>query len=324
MRLRKPSKKTILAGMMLASLVLMLLPARCSRWVSDAVGPVLAPLGDAGMRVAFHVRQRAGELAGQGGSEQEDERTALMLTMLQERKRQQETIAQLQNWRRQLDDFPCKLIQAGVVGVEGVPLRNRRRLDSGSRDGARPGDLVTTRRLLHPMRVALLKNLGVLGRNFVVGRIIESGGHTATLQLVIDPAFEMPGRLYRRIEPGKNRSIYVDLPGGGRRSEEIRYDPKLPDPQFVDRPVPVLAQGDGRRMVLRQVPAEHGIRAGDILTTGPETEALLPFGLTVGKVTRTQPEPEDVHSVTVFVEPLADLAGLRQVYIVLPIARPGQ
>jgi cell shape-determining protein MreC len=319
--LRKPSKRWALGGLMLASVVLMLLPVNCSRWMSRAVQPVLAPLGVPGMHLVDHVRTRAGEMTGGGNPDRDEAVEALMTVIRQRMESQQRTIDELRKWRETLGAFPCKLIDASVVGVESVPLRNRRLLDAGSSEGVRDGDLATTRRLLHRMGVALPRHLTVLGRNYVAGRIVHPGAYTATLQLVIDPEFEMRAQLFRMLRPGAERAIYVRTPEGGKAAKTFRHDNRTPGPYPVGNAVPVLAQGDGRQIVLRQVPAEHGILPGDMVTTRELAELQLPFGLPIGRVTGTRPDEDDAHSVTVFAEPLAKLGTLRQVYIVLPVGR---
>ena len=320
--LREPSRKTVLAVLVLVSLVLMALPARCSRRICYVVQPMLAPLGEAGMRLTTHVRSRVNELTGRARPGDDAEVVAFMTAVRQHIESQHETIARLRKWRSTLGEFPCKLIDAVVVGAEGLALRDRRLLDAGRARGVAPGDLVTTRRLLHEFVVALPLHLTVLGRNYVVGRIIDSGAHTATLQLVTDPEFEMQANLWRIVQPGGQRVIYVDPPGGGRVKRKYAHDGR-PGPYPVGRPIPVLVQGDGRQIVLRDVPAKHEILPGDILTSSQSTRLLLPFGLTVGRVRRSEPDRKHAHAVSVFVEPLADLELIRHVYVVMPLERSG-
>lgn len=322
---RRPSKKGVLAALMLASAILLAVPAHYSRWICHVFQPLLAPLGKAGMYLTTGVRARVSELAGRTDAGADAEQVAFLTAVRQQLQTKDETIAELRQWRAALEGFPCKLIDASVVGAEPLGLRDRRLLDAGAADGAADGDLVTTRRLLHPIGVALPEHLTVLGRNYVAGRIIRPGAHTATLQLVTDPKFQMPAMLWRIVHPGGKRAIYEELPDGGRVRTEHVHDGR-PGPYPVGdppTPVPVLVQGDGRRIVLRDVPARHGILAGDIVTTSRSTELLLPFGLTIGRVARTEPDKQDPHAVTVFVDPLANLATLRRVYVVMPLDRAG-
>ncbi len=319
--LRRLSRKTVLAALLGISVVLAALPARCSRRICHVVRPLLAPLGKGGMYLTTHVRERVSELAGQADKQEDAETVALLAAIHEQLQSQRERIAQLTRWREVLgEEFPCRLIEASVVGAEGLALRDRRQLDVGRSQGISPGDLATTRRLLHRVGVALPEYLTVLGRNYVVGRIIDSGAHTATLQLVTDPQFRMPACVRRMLYPGARRVIYVERPGGGRVQEEYKHDGR-PGAYPIPKPIPVLAQGDGRRIVLRHVPAQHGIQPGDLLTTAASTELLLPFGLTIGRVVGAEPDKQDAHAVTVLVEPLADLATLREVYVVMPLAR---
>ena len=307
------TRKTILLALCLTSVVLMLIgqPARGLGRLAQAV---LSPLGQAGHGVVVHLRTRAGELLG---GPRDDPRVLLLsqqvLAMQQLLDQQHRLIQDLEQWREPLRGFPCRLIDARVVGAEGLPLYQRLKLQAQ----AKPVDgcLATVRPLVHDMEVALPEKLAVLGQHRVVGRVINCGGHSATLQLVTDRRFQMPGRLWRVIEPGQERRLMATGPGGGPAPRVVRHDGRA-GIMIVGEPIPVQVEGDGRQIVLHNVPGGSGVRPGDLLTTG-EGE-LLPAGLTIGRVVRVEPEKQSPHFVLVAVEPLADLARLDEVLIVAP------
>lgn len=308
-----------MTGLVAVSLALMVTPMRYTARLGDLVRPVMAPLGSGTVYITTHIRSRTAELLGGGAIPSDVE--PLLVAMQQTIRSQQEEIDSLRHWQRELNDFPCKLIPARVIGGESNPSRNRRTVDSGRRDGVGAGDLVSTRRLLHQMKVALPQELFVLGRNYLVGKIIDSAAHTATLQLVTDARFQSQAMLWRMIEPGGSRDIFVDGPGGAPVKKTITHDGRTPSAYPIGEPKAVLAEGNGAQIVLRHVPAQYNVRAGDLLTTPEQTRLLVPFGLTIGKVVSTQSEPAEANFVTVFVQPLADLNALEDVYIVLPINR---
>lgn len=324
MRLRlKPSKKLVLAGLCLLSVVLMLVrDARQLRWV---VRPVLLPLSEAGIIVPVTFRTRIDEMTGAGHGAG-DERVAalrdLLLSQQQIIRSQQETINALTGWRnnRWMRGFKCKLVEAKILGAEAISMRDRKLLGAGRDRGLAPGQIVTTRRLAHELDVALPEKLLVLGSSHVVGRIIDCAAFSATLQLVTDGGFEMPAALLRTVGPAQTRTFYVKGPGGQRREVIRRHDGKTPHRHTVGPAIAVQAKGNGRDIVLQSVPAEHGVEPGDVLISSESTQ-LLPFGLQIGAVTRTEPDKTDAHFVTVYVKPSADFQSLRDVYIVVPLAK---
>ncbi|MHC4717391.1 MAG: rod shape-determining protein MreC, partial [Planctomycetota bacterium] len=162
--------------------------------------------------------------------------------------------------------------------------------------------------------------LVALGTNYVVGRMVDCAAFSGTLQLVTDRSFEMPAALWRLVAPRRRRMVYVRGADGGLQKVFIPHDGKSPGLQTVGEPIVARATGDGRHVVLRNVPAYYRIRAGDLLTTSRAWQ-LAPFPLRIGQVVRTAPEKENAHFVTVYVEPFADLAGLSEVYVIQPVSR---
>lgn len=316
------TKGKVLAGLCLASAALMFLPA-CAGWIRAATRPWLAPLAQAGTAVTVHLRTRARDLTGRGGPGPDARLEALQQDL---RARDQtiqalrDRIDDLRRWRRTLKGFDCRLIDARVVASEAVPLRNRRLVAYKDDAGVSVGDLATTRQVLHELPVALQGNYTVLGQNYVVGRIVQASAYTATLQLVTDRHFRMLGQLWRLVWPGDERTIGTDEGDGARMA--VRHSGRTRSFERVGKPIVVQATGDGRQIVLKRIPRAFGVAPRDLLTTGDAT-GLVPFGLTVGRVTRTERDPDAPRFETVYVEPLADLEALGEVYILVPLARRG-
>lgn len=323
----------MLAGLCLLSVVCMVLPVRYARWPSRALRPALAPIGDAGMYLTTRMRGRLGELTGREAEGPEDV-VHLNHALLQTLEQQRRELGELRRWRGVLgDEFLCRLVPARVVGVEPLPLRDRRVVSAGADKQVRGGDLVTTRRVLHPIEVALPPELAVLGRNAVVGRILDPAAHTATLQLVTDPSFSMPGQLWRMVGPGQKRTVHVEGPreAWSEHTDHNSGAVARPAGRLVGRApgkfrpfpsIPVRLEGDGRQIALAHVPEKHRIAPGDFLTT--DISELLPFGIPIGYVERTERETGDAHFVRVFVKPLDELDSLRRVYVIQPIDREGK
>ncbi len=318
------SKKWILTGLCLASAAMIVLPGYARRF-RHAVRPALVPLSSAGTHVNVHLRTRYNEITGRDTAGEGEKITALkrqIHLMQQMVVHQQGQIQALTKWSGTLKGFRCKLLPARVVAVESLPLRNRRLLGAGKRDGVEAGDVVTTRRLFHETPIALPEKLTALGRTYVVGQISDCAAHSATLLLATDRKFRMNAQIWRMVEPGGKRIVEVKSPGGGRRPITFRHRGKSPGAHPAGPPVPVTATGDGRRIVLKDVAADHGIRSGDVLTSD-NSAGLLPLGLSIGRVVRVERNVKAAHFVTVFVEPFADTAGLQEVYIVLPYHEAG-
>ncbi len=308
-------------GLCLLSVVATMLPADYGRWPGRVVRTILTPMGDAGMYLTTGLRGRIERITGpsEPPDRQAEDLIGALTGMIEDKERR---LNEMREWRSELGgDFLCKLIDARVVGVDGQLLRQRRTIGFGDGVSGR-GQLVTTRRVLHGRSDALPEKLLVLGRNYVVGSITDSRGHTATLQLVTDPAFQMPARLWRMVKPDGERSVEEDIPGLGPRPRTYKHSGRSRMWEKVGPPVAVLAKGNGKEIVLAKVPRKHGVEPGDLLASGSDS-ALLPFDVRIGAVTRTEPDAGEAHFVTVYVKPLAKLSTLRDVYIVQPIAGGG-
>jgi cell shape-determining protein MreC len=307
----------VLTGLVFLSLLLIFFPG-LARPMSQLVQVVLRPLGAGTTYLTSHVRSRAQELLG-SGQPAGDDVEPLLLALQQTIASQQEQIDRLRGWRSAggMENFPCKLIGARVVANDALPSREYRLIGAGKAEGVQPGGIATTCRLLHDYNVALPKNLAVLGRNYVVGWIVEAYAHTATLQLVTDRRFEMQASLWRMVRPGQKRELQVEQ-GGKPVAKTFTHNGQSASAHPIAEPIRVQAQGDGQEILLRHVKAIHGIAEGDVLTTSPATP-WVPCPVKIGTVVRTEPEPKEPHFVTVHVKPMADLSSLQELYIVLPI-----
>ncbi len=317
---KRPTRKAALTGLILLSLVLIVLENTGQRRIpytlSHTLRPVLAPLGEATIYLTSHIAP-----APMTNDERQAEFSAILVQVKQVINDQQQRINELRHWRDAMEGFPCLLIDGHVTVREGNPLRELRLVDVGDNRGVRPGYLVTTRRIVTPYENELPKGLAVLGSNYIIGVISDSAANTATVQLVTDSQFQMPATLYRMLAPGQQRDVFVSTPSGGLEKKTVTHDGSTAGSYPVGEPIPVLAKGTGKQIVLQQVPATHNIQPGDLLTTGPSTTNLLPIGLTIGRVVDCRFESKDPHHVDVYVEPLADLSNLENVYIVMPASR---
>ncbi len=313
-------KRWVLVGLCLLGVVLMLPPAgRVRGFCRHAARPILVPMSMFGTYVTVHLRSRMDEMTVSSSSADEQSQALrgqilLMQQMIEDQRRE---IRMLSKWSGKLEGFRCRLLPARVIAAEPLSLRNRRLISAGNRSGVGPGDLVTTRRIIHESDSPLPDKLTVLGQNYVVGCVSNSSSGSATLRLVTDPYFKVSAKLWRMVEPGGRRTIFLASKAGEVEKRIYEHSGKTPGPERVGNPIPVEATGNGREVVLEHIPSNHGVRAGDVLTSDGST-GLLPFGLWIGRVSRIERDRNDAHFVTVFVEPLSDLRRLRNVYIVLP------
>jgi len=318
---KKPSR-WVLLGLSLVSVGMMFSPAGYIDDFRQLVLWVLCPFHGAGSRVTLHLRTRFDQITGTTRDSQDERLRALehqILLMRQLIDYQRRQIGTLTKWSKNLTGFPCRLLPARVLANQASPFYNRRSLIHSSRK-VLTGDMVTTRTVVLEPNSPAKDEIFVLGRNYLVGRIVHSQAHMATLQLVNDPHFRMPALLWRMVKPGQKRTIYVPLSKGGLAKRTFSHSGKTRAPEPIGQPCPVEARGDGKQIVLKHVPASHEIRPGDVLTSD-STAGLLPIGLAIGQVCKVEREKQDAHFVTVFVKPLADLSRLQDVYIIVPPTR---
>ncbi len=220
-------------------------------------------------------------------------------------------------------DFPCELIAARVVGAESLPYGRTRALNVGAAAGATPGARVTTRRLLTDRAksihagyagVAWEKDLprrrAAVASTVLAGMIDASGAFTARLMLVTDREFAIAADLFRVIDPDNPRQVTVTREG------VAALEPLTPANRDL---IPVWARGDGRGgMIVEEVSRNDNVLPGDWLLTRRD-DAFLPAGLPIAEVIEVLDDPEHAGFVTLRLRPLADLASLREVYVVVPL-----
>lgn len=313
---RTISKKWVLTGLCLGSFALVLLPQDISRWPNRLLRPVVMLAAGPGKNLAERLR---GQFEAAVSPKETDPQIPALISqaayLRQTIENQQKSIEGLTKHRAVLGGFPCRLIEGRIVAGESIPLRNRGLVNVGKTKGAQVGDLATTRHILHDMDVGLDNpQLAVLGQSFVVGRLLDCSAYNATLQLVTDRNFKVPARVYRIVQPGQQREVLMQGPAGTPAKKTVRNDTQKPD--VVGQPLDVQAEGDGSQIVVRHVPGEYGLQPGDMLKTGPSD--FLPVDLAIGTVKRVEREKDSAHFTVAYVEPLADLAGLDEVFIVLP------
>jgi len=321
-----------LAGMLAFSVLTSLMGPRASGPLREAAQYILTPFGDAGMHVAVSFNSRLDELGRRSISQdevtqliEENERlqrkaSALAVEirrMLQQRKSEDHLYGPVPyaQWR---------LVPARVVAVDALPYQPALTVNAGNNQGVGRGALVTKRRLitdrskslpeLLPAIAELPVPLGETSGAVLVGRIVGTGAHTATLRLVIDNGFRIGARIRRVIDPVSPRTITLTT---GEAKETLLTDQN-------NAPIDVVAAGDGRgRLIVKDVYAYDNVRVGDVLVTSGG-EGLLPAEIHIGTVDEVSDDPERkglfVHLV---VSPAADTMTLRDVYIVVPVGALG-
>lgn len=318
------SKGRVLAVLMTASGAAALLGPAAAGPARKLARLVIAPPGEGGMyavtAVARHVDRAMQDTISQDEARRLRAENAYLRNvvggMVDELARTREEIAAIQHIRNYLygrtDEMPSELIRSRVVALDSLPYSNTRVVSTGHESDARPGNLVTTRELWTGRRAGLPKKLAVITASALVGRITESDTFTARLQLLTDRSFRIAVQVHRVVQdPERPRKITVTTDGGPDRAERLTpYHPNVRD---------IHAAGDGGHgMLIQRVDRRHEVRAGDVvLTRGDERAIGAP--VPVGRVERVADDEEaPAMFVTLHVRPYANLASLRQVYIIVP------
>ena len=321
MRLAAVSKRHLLAVLLLSSLAMSFAGWRVSLPLRRATQFVLAPLGDAPMYVATRIEARLHRQASPRLSDEDAEQlqaeNRFLLRLSDHWRAQSEVferqVRRLANFQRMYGpaaDISCELIAAHVVGAGSLPYDRMRVLGSGGKQGIRPGDVVTVRELATNRSKALPPKLAVVNESSIVGRIVDSGAFTARLQLVTDREFQINARIRRVIVPGRTRTVTVTE---GSLPRTTQLEPK------DNTPIDVLAVGDGADMVMApDVKAYYNVLPGDQLWASAEKE-FLPVDIYIGKVEKVELNAKDSRRVTVYVRPHADVAAVRDVFIISPL-----
>lgn len=281
-----------------------------------------APGGDAGMYVATGLARRF-EAAGRKCIPQDRawalarENGILRLRLGQMARRlagADRRIAEIQAIRTRLygrsREVPSELIPARVVATDSLPYGATRLVNPG-RAAAEAGMLVTTRMLWLDHSKALPAELMAMTPTALVGRLTETDAFTARLQLVTDVDFRIPVLVRRVVRAGRPRLITSTGPDGPSETLLTAANADI-EPQSA-------ARGNGAGAIeIPHVKRLHAVEAGDTVFTrdsDPAVGAEIPLGV-VSKVIADSRQPGLF--VTLRVRPRANLAALRQVYIIVP------
>lgn len=198
-----------------------------------------------------------------------------------------------------------------MVGRDSLPYSSTQIVNIGSSDGGKCGNRVTTRELLIQRSGALPPNRAVITESSLVGILTETDEFTARMQLITDRRFSIAVLVRRVVDPRRPRRITVMTDSG--LSEEILT--------AVHDDVEAKARGDGTDgMTISHVKAYHNVRAGDGVSTR-HSDGLVGAEIPIGTVTRVEQDSKKPGLfVTLYVKPHADLAALRDVYIIEPPA----
>ncbi len=340
--MRRVSKRHVLAGVLILSVVSCLARPRGFGWPRELLAPVLAPLSYTGTYVAAGVRRNVHEWAA-GEMDEETARRLLaehpslrreLLDRVDGRLRQQlhryewllarkdERVARLAGMTGFRGHFPCMLIPATVIAHSPMPYEAGRLVWPGRR--VSEGNLVTTRELLTYRPTAVPDNRAVLSNTSLVGQIVSSGAWTAHLQLITDPDFQVRAwveRVYDKSKDPADQRIIEVIETVGGKLVPARRPLRQRDELWI--PVNLRGQGTGR-LTTEPLPRRHGIAVGDlVLTTGTGVDpdhgdSRLPEGVMIGRVAEVLPVSDNPQHVRLSIEPEADLEALHEVYIVEP------
>ncbi len=312
----RPTRRNILVLLLIGSLLAAIIGKRVSSPLRSAVQWALTPVGDAGMYLTTSFKKSVSSGSGPITLEEVER---LMAVKEEWRSRALEAERNLarrirrEKLKRNLfgkkHDIPVRLIYARVVMGDSMPYNWTRVVNAGSTSDVKPGCRVTTRRLLTDRSKALPKNLAVLWRSALVGRIIRAGAFTATCQLVTDRGYKSDAVIIRKIDADNPRRIKVEIRDGAAFETISNKN---------NKPVEVKIQGDGTgRIIAPEIKAGHNIRPGDLVKTRQDNE-FLPQSILVGQVVRVEDDREDPGFETAYIRPAANLAALREVFVVVP------
>ena len=317
------NKARMLAILMVAALATSLLGRHAADVLRMPAHYVLAPLGDLGTSGAAAFKSRLADRAVGTISEQEARRLRRELDDLHHKvialtwfgyywKNQ---CRQIQGLRKPYGPIPenCELIPARVVLGEALPYGRSKTVNVGRARGAGEGmhvvEVLTDRSKALPEGLPTITASG----STLVGRIEVAGKLIARIQLVTDRGFGTRAYIWRTMDrdPKKRRRITVTTEAGAREQVLTRAN---------NDPIEVEARGNGdNELKVAAVPKDHNVRPGDRLWTRPDNR-ILPVQLIIGKVVRVERSQKNPAFVDVYVKPAADLAVLRDVYIVRPLA----
>lgn len=332
MRIRaRITRQGVLAVMLLASVALLLLGGRVSGPLRAVGRLALSPVGDAGMYVVTGARANVTRSDEPMSAEQlrayEDASRALSHVMETQIAEYRTILADLRRFGMDISrqyaptkELPCDLVPARVVADDPLPYGATRVVNAGSNRGAARGlcVLVTDRRkaipenspvLIPPQEIpqAVPARAARFTTSILVGRLGATGAYTARMHLVTAPSFATKAAIRRILKPGRPRKATI---GGRVRTLSDALNP----------PISVTAVGSGTGLLVRDLPAAHNVAPGDWLVLPYDLE-FWPVEVRIGSVRRIEPDQANPLYVKVHVRPAADLATLRNVYIVVPEGR---
>ena len=189
------------------------------------------------------------------------------------------------------------LIPARLVADDLLSWRDSGLLDAGTLRGVQRHAGVTTRTLSLDVgsQDGATDGMIVLAGEVLVGWVAHAGTHTARVKLLSDPTCRMPvaigrfeGDAFHRVPPEEPAEFWLVGAGAGRlRIIDV-------DHRYVD--------GE---------PA--GIQVGDVVVSSPD-DPRVPLALTVGTISRIEPDPDNGLLFTLTVESAVP-ERLRQVYV---------
>ncbi len=342
----KQSKRWAMTAMMVLSVVMALSGQGLARRVRGVSPYLLGPLADANMYLATAFRGAIsgnatkrlkltkadqqllaalarGEMPEIDGMQQArlqeliDIRTAMLARHWQSQTndlaRLNRRLANFQGTFGPVADLSCELVPARISAGDSLAYGQTRLVNAGRRNGTAPGDQVTTRLLLTNRAKALEPHgkLAVVTGSALVGRLGETWGYMARLILVTDRSFRTQAQIARAIDPNNPRLIQVENTPGYVTEETLSHQ------NYAY--VPCVAHGNGSdAVIVRGVSRGDNIKVGDELVVrivGTYESTRIP----IGKVVEVKVDEKlGVGFDQLRIEPMADLAALREVFILVP------
>ncbi len=324
--LRRSPRQLLLAALLAASVLSCALPREVSSLLRMSLRWALDPLGDAGMYAQVAVSDAMAGLQRRASESVESdlpvaearklrEENARLRRAMEELRRKYAAYRRRQAEGRRLygqlgiDRLQWDLVAGRVVGIDSLPYGQSRSVNAGTSRGVGPGAKATTRTVLTDRLKALLPGpLAAISAEALVGEVVETWRFGARMRLITDPGFQVNALVKRVVDPDDPRRIVI-LERGNAQERPLRPD----DPR-----VDVLVVGDGAGgLIARDVPEIHRIRPGDLVFL-KETDRFLPARIGIGRVVEVKTQPRNPRFVVLRIEPFAELASLRDVYIVVP------
>ncbi len=320
----KPSKRSILAILIIASVITSLMGPKLASRVRSLANYLLPQFGDGAMYFTTSLQSHFSGHTYDNLTPAEVEQVKSHNDYLRGSEAYWRNLAS--DYRRQLSDMmvferlygpvkdlSCELVSARVAAADSLPYGKTRLVNAGSTRDVNAGFSVTTRKLMTDRSKAFPEKLSAITSQYLVGRIIETGRFSARLQLVSDLGFEIPARISR--DPRNHRPIRIIMAG---EAKEIILSEQ--NATLINTLVDVYAVGDGKDgLIIKDVPAHDNIMPGDVLVTCSEDE-FLPIEMQIGEVQEVKVNPADPRLRILRIRPYANLEALRNVYIVVPLA----